>query len=126
MPIKEKVWEPLFNGRDSNSSNWLIAINDLDLYNLIWLLFDKTSTKYEPSIKPGIKLFSAVYVISSPVIKLTFDENEITLYFKVLGSYPCKSILAVALEIVDWTKDFVISYEGNEFDATYMLSSKLL
>ena len=37
-----------------------------------------------------------IYVTSSPVIKLTFDENDIILYFKVFGLYPCKSIFAVA------------------------------
>ena len=56
----ENVWEPVFAGSDSNSSKSAIGMNDLDLYNLIWLLGDKTSTKYVPSSNPGKTVFSAV------------------------------------------------------------------
>ena len=53
IPTNEKVWVPDPAGNDSNSSKSAIGINDLDLYNLIWFPFDKTSTKYDASGKPG-------------------------------------------------------------------------
>ena len=85
MPIKEKVCVPVFKGKDPNSSKSAIGINDLDLYKRIWFLELKTSTKYDPSTKPGIIFPWAVYVISSPVMKLTLDGNDMTLNFNVLG-----------------------------------------
>ena len=85
MPIKEKVCVPVFKGKDPNSSKSAIGINDLDLYKRIWFLELKTSTKYDPSTKPGIMVPWAVYVISSPVMKFTLDGKDMTLNFNVLG-----------------------------------------
>ena len=82
---KEKVCEPVFAERDSNSSKSKIGINDLDLYKRICFLLFNTSTKYEPSSKPGITVPCAVYDISSPVKNLTLSLNAIILYFSVLG-----------------------------------------
>ena len=48
------------------------------------------------------------------------------LYFKVFGLYPCKSIFAIALGKTDFINEVVISYEGNEFDATYIFSFESL
>ena len=56
----ENLWNPVFTGKGSNSSKSDMGIKDLDLYNLIWLLGDKTSTKYVPSSNPGMTEFSAV------------------------------------------------------------------
>ena len=108
MCIRDRVCVPVFEDKDSNSSKSPIGINDLDLYKRIWFLALRTSTKYDPSTKPGIKVPWAVYVISSPVMKLTFDGKDITLYFNVLGLYPCKSIFPVAFGRIDWGIDAVI------------------
>ena len=53
VPTKEKVWVPVPEGNDSNSIKSDIGIKDLERYNLIWFVFDKTSTKYEPCGKFG-------------------------------------------------------------------------
>ena len=49
---------------------------------------------------------------------IPFDEKDITLNLSEAGLYPCKSIFAVALGKTDFINEVVISYEGNEFDAT--------
>ena len=56
----EKVCEPVFDERGSNSSKSPIGMNDLDLYKRICFLLFKTSTKYEPSSNPGITVPCAV------------------------------------------------------------------
>ena len=65
-------------------------------------------------------------MISSPVINFTLDEKDIILYLSVFGLYPWTSILAVAFGIIDCGNCVVIGYEGNELDATYILSSESL
>ena len=47
------MWVPDPVGNASNSTKSCIGINDLDLYSLIWLVLDKTSTKYADSGNPG-------------------------------------------------------------------------
>ena len=85
VPTNENVWEPVFAERGSNSSKSPIGINDLDLYKRICFLLLNTSTKYEPSSKPGITVPCAVYEISSPVINLTLLLKAMILYFNVFG-----------------------------------------
>ena len=53
IPTKEKVCVPDPGCNASNSIKSFIGINDLERYSLIWFVFDKTSTKYEPSGKFG-------------------------------------------------------------------------
>ena len=60
IPTNENVWVPDPDGKDSNSSKSDIGINDLDLYNLIWFVLVKTSTKYADSVNPGIIVPCAV------------------------------------------------------------------